>query len=85
MSVEGCTSFTNIGELIHFPSIVGSWSVYYTMTVGSGDNWETPGVNDSASDYLHDTLGDVLAEILLECANNRPDDPISFVASAFER
>ena len=54
------------------------------MTVGSGDNWETPGVNDSASDYLHDTLGDVLAEILLECANNRPEDPISFVASAFE-
>ena len=39
----------------------------------------------SASDYLHDTIGDVLAEVLLECANNRPDDPIAFVAAALVR
>ena len=45
--------------------------------------WSTPG--DSASDYLQDTLGDVLAEILLDCANNRPHNPVAFVALAFER
>jgi hypothetical protein len=45
--------------------------------------WSTPG--ESASDYLQDTLGDVLAEILLDCANHRPDNAVAFVASAFER
>ena len=41
--------------------------------------------SESASEYLHDTLGDVLAEVLLDCANNRPDDPIAFLAAAFVR
>jgi hypothetical protein len=45
--------------------------------------WSTPG--ESASDYLQDTVGDVLAEILLECAKYRPDNPIAFVAAAFNR
>ena len=45
--------------------------------------WSTPG--ESASDYLQDTLGDVLAEILLDCANYRPDNPVAFVAQALER
>ena len=45
--------------------------------------WSTPG--ESASDYLQDTLGDVLAEILLDCAKHRPDNPVAFVALAFDR
>ena len=53
------------------------------ILVSSMAGWETPGV--TASNYLQDTLGDVLAEILLECARNRPDNPLAFLAAAFER
>ena len=45
--------------------------------------WETAG--ETAGDYLQDTLGDALAEILLDCANNRPQDPLAFVAAALNR
>ena len=58
-----------------------------SVSVGSEGRWETAGMleSESASEYLHDTLGDVLAEVLLDCANNRPDDPIAFLAAAFVR
>ncbi len=38
-----------------------------------------------ASDYLKETLGDALTKILTECAEKRPDDPISFIADGLER
>ena len=39
----------------------------------------------TAADYLEKSLGDVLGEVLAECALKRPDDPITFVAYEFER
>ena len=38
---------------------------------------------DTAAEYLEKSLGDVLGEVLAECA--RPDDPITFVAYKFQR
>ena len=39
----------------------------------------------SASEYLKNALGDVLGDVLSDCALLRPDDPVAFVADAFER
>ena len=38
-----------------------------------------------ASEYLKETLGDALTNILTECAEKRPDDPIAFIADGLER
>ena len=46
-------------------------------------NWETPG--ETAADYLEENLGDVLAEILLDCAKARPENPLAFVSAALGR
>jgi hypothetical protein len=40
---------------------------------------------DTAAEYLETSLGDVLGEVLAECALKRPDDAITFVANEFER
>ena len=40
---------------------------------------------DAAGEYLENALGDVLGSVLAECAINRPDDPVTFVANAFEK
>ena len=40
---------------------------------------------DTAAEYLEKSLGDVLGEVLAECALKRPDDPITFVAYEFQR
>ena len=50
----------------------------------SMSEWESASTQ-SAGEYLEDNLGEVLKEILLECANLRPRDPVAFVASAFGR
>ena len=39
----------------------------------------------SASEYLKNALGDVLGDVLSDCVLLRPDDPVEFVADAFER
>ena len=41
--------------------------------------------NTSASEYLKNALGDILGDVLSDCALLRPDDPVAFVADAFER
>ena len=41
--------------------------------------------SDTASEYLHNTLGKAIAEVLQKCADNRPEDPIAFLADAFEK
>ena len=46
------------------------------------------GENDkqtSASEYLKNAVGDVLGDVLSDCVLLRPDDPVEFVADAFER
>ena len=44
------------------------------------------GENDkNTSEYLKNALGDVLGDVLSDCALLRPDDPVAFVADAFER
>merc|ERR1719322_2323376 len=40
---------------------------------------------DLASDYLQTTLGSTLTEVLVDCANTRPDDPVAFLADALEK
>jgi hypothetical protein len=40
---------------------------------------------DAAAEYLEKSLGDVLGEVLAECALKRPDDAITFVANEFQR
>ena len=40
---------------------------------------------DTAAEYLEKSLGDVLGEVLAECALKRPDDPVTFVAYEFQR
>ena len=40
---------------------------------------------DAARKYLENALGDILGEVLTECALKRPDDPVIFTADAFER
>ena len=40
---------------------------------------------ESECQYLKDTLGDILGDVLSDCALLRPDDPVTFVADAFER
>ena len=52
------------------------------VPVGRVERWQ---INGTTSEYLHSTLGQVLAEILQECANTRPEDPIAFVGAAFEK
>ena len=39
----------------------------------------------SASEYLKNAVGDVLGDVLSDCVLLRPDDPVEFVADAFER
>ena len=46
------------------------------------------GENDkqrSVSEYLKNSLGDVLGDVLSDCALLRPEDPVEFVADAFEK
>ena len=53
---------------------------------GGNDEKISDNMDDNkASKYLEDVLGDTLTEVLTECAMYRPDDPISFLADAFER
>ena len=40
---------------------------------------------DAAGEYLEQALGYILGAVLAECALNRPDDPVTFVANAFEK
>ena len=40
---------------------------------------------DTPAEYLEKTLGNVLGDVLAECALKRPDDPINFVAKGLER
>ena len=40
---------------------------------------------DTAVEYLEKSLGNVLGEVLAECALKRPNDPVTFVANEFER
>ena len=40
---------------------------------------------DAAGEYLENALGDVLGEVLADCAQSRPDDPVAFVADAFAK
>ena len=61
-----------------------------SLSLDSGDeNIDNKSVesdkHDSANDYLQDTLGHVLGDVLADCALIRPDDPVAFVADAFER
>ena len=46
---------------------------------------ETEEEPDTAAEYLEKALGDVLGEVLAECAIQRPDDPVTYVANEFER
>ena len=39
----------------------------------------------SASEYLKNAVGDVLGDVLSDCALLRPDDPVEFVVDVFER
>ena len=38
-----------------------------------------------ASTYFKDTIGQVLADVLIDCVRERPDDPVEFVANALEK
>ena len=40
---------------------------------------------DTPAEYLEKTLGKVLGDVLAECAQKRPDDPINFVSKGLER
>ena len=40
---------------------------------------------DEANEYLKATFGDHLSNILTECAANKPNDPILYIASLLER
>ena len=40
---------------------------------------------DTPAEYLEKTLGNVLGDVLAECALKRPDDPINFVSKGLER
>ena len=40
---------------------------------------------DTPAEYLEKALGNVLGDILAECALKRPDDPLNFVAEELER
>ena len=35
--------------------------------------------------YYQTTLGSTLTEVLVDCANTRPDDPVAFLADALEK
>ena len=34
---------------------------------------------------MQTTLGSTLTEVLVDCANTRPDDPVAFLADALEK
>ena len=38
-----------------------------------------------ASTYFKDTTGQVLADVLIDCVRERPEDPVEFVANALEK
>ena len=42
-------------------------------------------VKEMASTYFKDTIGQVLADVLIDCVRERPDDPVEFVATALEK
>ena len=35
--------------------------------------------------FMQTTLGSTLTEVLVDCANTRPDDPVAFLADALEK
>ena len=42
-------------------------------------------VKEMASTYFKDTIGQVLADVLIDCVRERPEDPVEFVANALEK
>ena len=55
------------------------------INISSSFNNEADDKPYTAAEYLENSLGDVLGEVLAKCALKRPDDPITFVAYEFER
>ena len=41
--------------------------------------------SEAANEYLKHVLGDVLGVVLTDCVLKRPDDPVIFIADAFEK
>ena len=41
--------------------------------------------SEKANEYLKLALGDVLGLVLIDCSLKRPNDPVGFVADAFEK
>ena len=41
--------------------------------------------SEAANEYLKHVLGDVLGVVLTDCVLKRPDDPVMFLADAFEK
>ena len=50
-----------------------------------GENIKEDKKEDEANEFLKATFGDHLSNILTECAENKPNDPILFIASLLER
>ena len=55
------------------------------INISSSFNNEADDKPYTAAEYLENSLGDVLGEVLAKCALKRPDDAITFVANEFER
>ena len=42
-------------------------------------------VKEMASTYFKDIIGQALADVLIDCVREIPDDPVEFVATALEK
>ena len=59
--------------------------IHISKSFDTGVEDVTKDKQDTPAEYLEKTLGNVLGDVLAECALKRPDNPINFVANELER